>query len=236
MKVNFNKYRSKLSFPSADFVVLTFATALSALFFSLWLQVESYNIALRGKLADESEVIALPYSDSHTTIPKITPQLIAIQDQLPQVASETEVWGVAEQISETTWTMKVGEDEKMATPQEIQSALNAYRNKKGVGSLEWDDKLAEFALQRAQTFSENQTLDEHEGFKEYVQHDNNMENLGFWGVGENSSFGFRMEGVHLIEWIFAGDPPHDNNQLDPEWTHVGIGVVGTAVDVIFGKK
>jgi len=33
--------------------------------------------------------------------------------------------------------------------------------------------------------------------------------------------------------VFAGDTPHDNNQLDSSWTAVGIGVSETFVDIIF---
>lgn len=149
---------------------------------------------------------------------------------------EQKIWGIAEQIDETTWTMNVAEDEKMATPEEIKIALNDYRNKKGVGELAWSEELTKLAISRAETFLSIRKLDGHAGFKAYVEEEENMEKLGFIGMGENSSYGFRLEGVHLIEWIFAGDPPHENNQLDPSWTHVGIGVKGTAVDVIFGKK
>jgi uncharacterized protein YkwD len=60
--------------------------------------------------------------------------------------------------------------------------------------------------------------------------------LGFSSLGENSSYGYLLEGVHLIEWVYAGDAPHDNNQLNSEWSHVGIGVNGTATDLIFGGR
>ncbi|MCS6956594.1 MAG: CAP domain-containing protein, partial [Patescibacteria group bacterium] len=143
-------------------------------------------------------------------------------------------WGVAKQISEKTWTMKVGFDQKMATPQEIFNALNVYRERHGRNSLQWDERLANFALERAKYFTQIGRLDEHKGFEEYVNNIDNLKKLGFWRVGENSSYGYRLEGVHLIEWVFAGDEPHNNNQLDPEWTHVGIGVDGYQVDIIFG--
>jgi len=52
-------------------------------------------------------------------------------------------------------------------------------------------------------------------------------------LGENISYGYRLEGVHLIEWMYAGDKPHDDNQLDSKWDHVGIGVKETATCIIF---
>jgi uncharacterized protein YkwD len=38
----------------------------------------------------------------------------------------------------------------------------------------------------------------------------------------------------LIEWVFAKSPEHNANQLDSGWTHVGIGVSGYGVNLIFG--
>ncbi len=144
-------------------------------------------------------------------------------------------WGVAEQISEHTWSMKIGDDNRMATPDEIYTALNNYRKDKGRNQLRWDNRLAKYAQTRAQYFTSLGKLDEHAGFSDYVQNPDNLKTLGFWGVGENSSYGYRLSGVHLIEWIFAGDKPHDDNQLDPGWTDVGVGVDGIQTDIIFGK-
>lgn len=161
---------------------------------------------------------------------KVQPQKIAPAQQL--VPKE---WGVAKQINDVTWTILVGQDEAMATPQEILEALNQYRNTNGAGSLSWDEKLAEFAQSRANYFAQIKDLDQHAGFIEYTNSEDNMKSLGFAGVGENASYGYKLAGVHLIEWVFAGDEPHDQNQRNPDWTHIGVGVSGTGVDLIFGK-
>ncbi len=165
-----------------------------------------------------------------TTIPTHTPTPVSI------ISTQKQPWGVAEQIDEHTWTMKVGQDKEMSTPNEAFLALNVYRNRKGAQSLQWDEKLAELALKRANTFISIGKLDGHSGFNEYFKNEENVRNIGFYSTGENSSFGYRLEGVHLIEWVFAADRPHDDNQSDPTWTHVGIGINGTAVDVIFAKE
>jgi uncharacterized protein YkwD len=154
---------------------------------------------------------------------------------VPKEQLTPDKWGVAKQIDDVTWTIKVGQDAKMATPQEIFQALNAYRNRHGSASLSWDDNLANFAQERAAYFNKIKSLDQHKGFIEYTENEDNIKKLGFWGVGENASFGYKLEGVHLIEWIFAGDEPHNKNQLEPSWTYVGIGVEGVGVDLIFGK-
>lgn len=150
--------------------------------------------------------------------------------------SKQQEWGVAKQIDDVTWQMKIGMDERIGTPQEIFDALNNYRNRHGVGTLSWDVNLANFAQQRAETFNSLKKLDKHAGFDEFSNNPDNIRNLGFKAIGENSSYGYRLYGVHLIEWIFAGDEPHNKNQLDPFWNYVGVGVSGLGVDIIFGNK
>ena len=124
----------------------------------------------------------------------------------------------------------------MATANEIFEALNSYRLKHSRNSLNWDDRLANYALQRAKYFTQIGNLDEHAGFSEFVKTEENVRSLGYWWLGENSSFGYRLEGVHLIEWVYAGDKPHNDNQLSPDWTHVGIGVDGYQTNIIFAAR
>ncbi|GEM_PF-1015398 len=144
-------------------------------------------------------------------------------------------WGVAKQLSEHTWTMKIGMDSKMATPQELFERLNTYRYIHSRGSLRWDDRLAKYAQSRTQTFTSIGKTDGHAGFIDYVHNEENVRKLGFWSVGENSSYGYKLEAIHIIEWVYAGDKPHNDNQLNSRWTHVGIGVDGTQTDFIFGS-
>lgn len=173
-----------------------------------------------------------------TSTPKLTltPTPLGNKSKTLEASRTEEIWGVAKQIDDNTWTMKIGGDQKMAAAQEILEALNSYRLRKGVGTLAWDEKLTGFAQKRAETFVSIGGLDNHAGFNDYFKDEQGLRDIGFWGAGENSSYGFQMEAVHLIEWVYAGDPPHDNNQLDPGWTHVGIGVKGTATNIIFAKE
>lgn len=145
-------------------------------------------------------------------------------------------WGMAKQIGPHTYTITVGTDSRMATASEIVNALNNYRNKKGIGSLAWDTKLGTFAQSRSDSFASAGKLDQHAGFKDYLNNQDGFNKLGFGYVGENASFTGPLIGVHLIEWVFAGDQEHDANQLNTQWTHVGIGVHGGAVDLVFGGQ
>ncbi len=143
-------------------------------------------------------------------------------------------WGVAKQIGEHTWTMKIQLDSRMSTPKELFDALNVYRVKSGVSALTWDEKLANYAQSRADFFTQNKNLDSHKGFEDYLNNQDGFAKLGFDSLGENASYGYRLLGVHLIEWIYAGDEPHDKNQLNTIWNYVGIGINGTSSCLIFG--
>ncbi len=146
------------------------------------------------------------------------------------------VWGVARQIGEHTWTVKLADDDRMGTPQEIFSALNSYRQRLDKEALIWDDALASYAQKRADLFTLLGHTDEHAGFSNFVNNQSGFQTLGFNGLGENSSFGYKLLGVHIIEWMYAADKPHNDNQLNSEWTHVGVGVNGVATDLVFGGR
>jgi len=165
-------------------------------------------------------------------VPTVVPVPTAIQNS---INNDDGKWGVAEREAGTQygWSMNVGDDPVMASAQEVFDALNNYRSKKGTHGLNWDGNLASYAQERA-TFIQANGLDDHAGFKNYISDVDNRRKLGFLGLGENASTGYRMTGTHIIEWIFASDQPHDSNQLDSSWTDVGIGVSGTSVDIIFG--
>ena len=154
----------------------------------------------------------------------------------PTEVGYTGVWGKAQQIGEDTWTMKVGEDSRMATPSEVLDALNAYRQRNGAQKLVWSQKLADYAQGRADYFDNAGKTDAHAGFRDFLDNQDGYNKLGFDWLGENISYGFKLEGVHLIEWMYAGDKPHDDNQKNPRWDHVGIGVKGTATCLIFATS
>jgi uncharacterized protein YkwD len=195
------------------------------------------EIEKKFESADSENMIVITPTPSKA--PLSTPTIQSAIPTSPQSAGTTNTddgtpWGVARQIDEHTWTMKIQMDDRMGTPQEIFDALNEYRYRDGREKLHWDDRLAEYALSRAKHFTSIRKTDAHAGFMEYVKDIENVKKLGFWSIGENSSYGYRMIGVHLIEWVYAGDEPHDLNQLNSRWTHVGIGVDGTQTDLIFG--
>ena len=191
-------------------------------------------------LKNPSLIFPAPSSTNNSSIRNINSNTYSqtIEQEVVQITptpTSSAPWGVATQIDAHTWTMRVGSDDRMATPKEILDALNSYRSTHGSGYLAWDDNLATFAKQRADYFNQINGTDEHAGFNSYLDNPDNVRKLNFYTLGENSSYGFKLLGVHLIEWLYAGDQAHNSNQLNPQWTHVGIGVSGTGTDLIFGK-
>lgn len=190
-------------------------------------------------------LLSVPFKDGKFSIPSIpimrsgsissSATAIAPKEKVTYHKTDNqEQWGVAKKIGEHTYTIKVGEDARMATSQEVVDALNAYRHAKGVGDLVVDSKLTEYAQSRADFFKSSGTTDAHAGFSHYLDNEDGFTKLGFSRLGENSYYGGPLFGVHLIEWVFGASPEHNANQLDAGWQFVGVGINGTAANLIFG--
>ena len=209
-------------------IVLFFLTAIliyNHFYLSKFLQEIEYSSIPTYKLKASPD----PFP---TIILKVT--LLPTKSLISPLPTDTaEPWGVAKQIDEHTWTMKIGEDPTMAIPEEILSALNQYRSRYGSQILIPDVKLSAYAQSRVDYFYQNKTIDSHAGFNHFIQNEDGFNKLGFTYLGENISYGYRLNGVHLIEWLYAGDEPHNKNQLDSKWDHVGIAVKGTSTCLIF---
>jgi uncharacterized protein YkwD len=192
----------------------------------------------RDQIKNTEEVTVNETNQTAVTPTKIIPTatVIPTQKKIAKITPTTDPqpWGISKQIDEVTWTMKVGQDEKMATPQEILTALNAYRQRYGSQILNWDKNLGEYAQSRAKYLNSLKDVDKHEGFNNYVEKEDGFNKLGFTTLGENISYGYKLDGVHVIEWMYAGDEPHNDNQLDNRWNFVGIGVDGLATCLVFG--
>jgi len=186
------------------------------------------------KLNWEFVLPTIAITPTPTPTPIKTKPINTVDNRVGNTADNGEPWGVAKQIDEHTWTMKVGSDPAMATLSEILTALNDYRNKNGSQKLTLDPKLTAYAQTRADFFNSNKGLDGHNGFNDFLDNQDGFNKLGFNWLGENASYGYKLNGVHLIEWVYGGDEPHDKNQLDTKWDHVGIGIKNTSNCIIFG--
>ncbi|MCC6711095.1 MAG: hypothetical protein IT416_01955 [Candidatus Pacebacteria bacterium] len=180
------------------------------------------------KIEEKNYEVTISQSPTTTPIP-IPTKIIDPYTSDPNLKDAE--WGEAVKTDSGSYTMKVGMDAQMTTANELYEALMSYRNIKGKSRLTWDDKLASYALERATYICQNGS-DQHAGFSEFLNN-GGYDKLGFRHLGENMSYGIRMSGVHLIEWIYSQSPGHEANQTG-QWSHIGVGIFGDCSVLIFG--
>jgi uncharacterized protein YkwD len=175
-----------------------------------------------------------PFPLTSTPIPTVHPN--PTPTTIPATTTNNPQY-TAQKVGDSTWRIiNIKNDSQMASSQDIFNALNSYRSIHGAGNLSWDDTLANFAQSRANTFTSINGLDGHSGFKNFMNNDG-FSKLGFNYLGENSAYlGGPMNGERIIKEIFGADSTHDNNQLDPSWQYIGVGINGNAVNINFGKN
>lgn len=176
------------------------------------------------------------YKTKSVFIPQNTPRLLS--------ANQAAFFPKAEIPADQVRIIQVTRQKKIpppaSTPQDSQNpilqALNAYRQKHNKSALVEDEKLAAYAQMRAQQFAQQKNLDNHAGFLDFINNQDGFRKLNFSHLGENSGYGYSVSAQSLIEDVYGHSPAHDNNQLSDQWSHVGIGVSGTATDIIFGGR
>src|SRR3989344_1160645 len=124
----------------------------------------------------------------------------------------------------------------MGTPDEILSALNDLRRRNGAQALQKDSRLCDYTVQRAKYQDSLGKTDAHAGFEDFLTNLNGFEKLGYGRVGENSSYGYVMSGVHLIEFVYMQSPEHNANQLNPDWDRGCVGTAGSATNLLFATS
>lgn len=142
----------------------------------------------------------------------------------------------ATQIGDHTFTITgIPKASSMPSVSEVLTALNNYRAKRGVPTLAADSNLMSYAQSRASLYKQLGRTDTHAAFLDFIQNQNGFAKLGFNALGENSSYLTYPVGAQvLIESLFGADAQHDQNQLNTKWSHVGIGIDGLGVDLVFG--
>jgi uncharacterized protein YkwD len=178
----------------------------------------------------EKSIVLTIASPTPTNIPLVT------ITKVPTPTPDSSPWGIAKQVSDHTWVIKVQNDPAMGSPSEILNALNDLRARQGAQPLKTDSRLCDYAQKRADYFKSIQNTDEHKGLIEFLKDENNYAVLGYNWIGENSSYGYVMSGVHLIEFVYNSDPDHSKNQLDPKWDHGCVGVNSPATNLIFATS
>lgn len=237
-RINFPSFASRIIIRLSFLKLNLFALTYLLLFISI---VSLYVVSLSktttvkqilGESVEASEPDVDYLQIYPTTEPELTLELTPTPTQAPTTTPTPQISNV-----DTTKTIEdVNTDNTMATANEIFNALNSYRNEKGIVSLSWDNTLANFAQGRVNTFAVANNLDDHAGFRSYMEN-GGFEASGFNGLGENSAqLAGPMSGEEIIREIYGASSAHNTSQLDPSWTHAGVAVNGNFVNVNFGRR
>lgn len=174
-------------------------------------------------------------------IPSFTPTPTLIPTIQPTATSNSQTKNNQTGVTQTgkyTFEGNLPCDGRMGTSSEVFAALNNYRSVHGAGQLGWNDKLASVGQMRAQQITANGgRSDGHAGFIAFTNDQSNYQKVGFNELSENvgGTGNCPLLGVHVIEWLFARDAPHNNAQLD-RWDAVGVGIDQNNVSIIFGRS
>lgn len=114
---------------------------------------------------------------------------------------------------------------KMATADELNTAMNNYRSAHGLGMLTNDATLCAIAAERAREISANFS---HDGFEEAVTRHNLQKS-----AGENIASG-PLTAVQFVEWSWDKSPGHRQNMLS-DWSEGCGGVFDRFAVFIFAK-
>ncbi len=121
------------------------------------------------------------------------------------------------------------------TKESVLQDLNEYRSKNGAGNLQFDDKLQNYAQFRADYLKSIGKLDKHAGHQAFMKNDG-FSKLGFNAVAENQGWNYKGDATGLIEKFYGSSSGHNKNQLNSQYTHVGIGINGPFTNLVFGGK
>jgi hypothetical protein len=123
---------------------------------------------------------------------------------------------------------------QMPSASQLFAGLNTYRSQHGVSQLKWDATLADYSSQLAEQANHRGAIDGGQNLRQ-VRSQNPFA-LGFQNLGELQSYGVTESATGLFSNYFAAYASTNITQSSSDWQYVGIGVNGTAVEVILGAR
>ena len=148
-------------------------------------------------------------------------------------AYDEQEWGTTIKLDEHISVSKFGADSHMATVEELNNAMNNYRQIRNLPNITIDQKLCEIAQIRAENQSENGGLDNHAGFDSQFQSQDKFYQMGEVLFGGSQP----VTATHIVEWGWDQSlTGHKEAISDPSWTDGCGGVSGYFAVFIFGRK
>lgn len=111
-------------------------------------------------------------------------------------------------------------DERAA--RQIFGLLNHERTQRGLPALQWDDKLAQAAVEHTRLMVQHKQLSHQFNQEPALRQRYARYNLRLDSAGENVAYDSTIQGAHDG---FMNSPPHRENILSPKYDAGGIGVI-----------
>jgi Cysteine-rich secretory protein family len=105
---------------------------------------------------------------------------------------------------------------------EIFRLLNQERTQGGLPALQWDDRLANAAVDHTRLLAEHKELSHQFNHEPALRQRYVRYNIRLDRAGENVAYDSTVEGAHEG---FMHSPPHRANILSPDYDAVGVGVI-----------
>lgn len=142
-------------------------------------------------------------------------------------------WGKTVKVDDITSRTRFAHDNHMSTVDELNIAMNLYRQSHNLSTLKFDSLLCQIAQKRVDQFLKSGEMDRHEGFKPLFDEQDSfplMVEVLFSGNGPTS-------GIHIVEWGWDQSVTgHHDAISDPKWTEGCGGVAGYFAAFVFGKR
>jgi uncharacterized protein YkwD len=117
--------------------------------------------------------------------------------------------------------------------QELFNALNSYRQVHGVASLTWESNIAAFAQAQASYFGETNSFTKDDAYRQRIAPYTSA--INSFVTGETNLIGTTGTATHIINDVLGGSSSYSSLMGATRWTHVGIGVSGKAIVIVYGR-
>lgn len=165
--------------------------------------------------------------------PSPTPTPVFVKPTLIPASNSYNDWGKTVKLDDKTSASRFAPDDHMSTVDELNQAMNLYRQTHGLPTVNFDPLLCSIAQTRANQLQALGKLDSHAGFSDLAHNQktyDTMDEILFGGVQP-------VADVHIVEWGWDQSlTGHHESISDPMWHNGCAGIAGYFAVFEFGAK
>lgn len=226
----------------ADFAIVTLSIFLVSF---LYLGMRSYRLNRQISIISP-KITPTPTKQSSTLVVTIkerlvstlspahhpAPTLVKSNYQSANKSNNQIEWGKTIKIDDRISASYFAPDDHMSTKDELNQAMNIYRQSHEIPILTFDSLLCQIAKTRAGQLEESGKLS-HAGFSDLAQNQNSFYNMAevIFGASQPTS------GIHIVEWGWDRSlTGHHEAISDPKWNEGCGATAGFFAIFVFGKR